>query len=305
MATYANLSVKSREELKDYVKKSLGWPIVMVELTDSQLDFVIDDAIEQYTKYSAADEEYICLDLSQIVHEYFEKQRKLYTLDGTDIDEAEQLRKEGKYHKVISCGIKLPDNIIGVFNFEENTRGYYQNAIMMDGIMLSHFNGPFGNYGFNGFGYGTWGGIGFSVDWYVATQALKHLQQMRGYQITFAYNEVSKILTLDPDIRRSDIVGSGNWHKFNKDPKTHKFIILGVYTCRDADQVAGEPLVKKLAVALAKIQVGQIRSKFTGVNFPGGGSLSSDILQEGKDDRDAILEEIKLSNAAVYFSLQQ
>ena len=38
---------------------SLGWPIISLEITDTQLDFVVDNALELYSKYGPVDEQYL------------------------------------------------------------------------------------------------------------------------------------------------------------------------------------------------------------------------------------------------------
>ena len=305
MATFANLSVQNREELKEYVKMSLGWPIISLEITDTQLDFVVDNALELYSKYGPVDEQYLALDLTKISFDYEAGTRELYNVDGMEIRKAEQLAKDGKYNKAITCGIKMPDNVIGIFDVNESGRGYSLSAFMVDGILLA----PGAGWGMNSMAgsYG-WYGLGYMTSWYCVTQAMKFAQQMRGYQFTFNYNERTKILSFEPDIRHSTVIGKatdGKGGPYDSDPRSHKFVIIGMYTCRDADDLAGEPLVKQLAVALAKIQVGQIRSKYSGINFPGGGQLGTEILAEGKEEYERVIEEIKNCNASVFFSLQQ
>lgn len=43
--------IKTRDALKEYIKRRLGYPLVKVELTDDMLDDCIDRAIEVYSEY--------------------------------------------------------------------------------------------------------------------------------------------------------------------------------------------------------------------------------------------------------------
>lgn len=59
-------------QLKDYILKELGSPVVNVELTDEQLQLVIDDTIDDYLPraYSGVQERYIPIKLIEGVNEY-------------------------------------------------------------------------------------------------------------------------------------------------------------------------------------------------------------------------------------------
>ncbi len=44
--------VNTRDELKDYVKRALGYPSINIEATDDQIDDIIDDSIQKFTEYA-------------------------------------------------------------------------------------------------------------------------------------------------------------------------------------------------------------------------------------------------------------
>jgi hypothetical protein len=51
--------------------------------------------------------------------------------------------------------------------------------------------------------------------------------------------------------------------------------------------------VKKLTLAYCKIMLGQIRGKYEGITLPGGGNVSAKIGDEGQQELDKIVENLR------------
>ena len=71
-------------------------------------------------------------------------------------------------------------------------------------------------------------------------------------------------------------------------PQPSKSRFYGVVACyleRPIRDLVKEQWVYEYAVALSKIVIGRVRSKFTGVSLLGGGSLNYDLLQEGNREK--------------------
>lgn len=62
--SYTNQRITTREQLKDYIIDTLGYPLHTVELTDEQLEDCIDDATQLYTRWASFPEKYIAKKLS-------------------------------------------------------------------------------------------------------------------------------------------------------------------------------------------------------------------------------------------------
>lgn len=237
--TYASFRIKNKDALKQWILYKLGYPTIMAEITDDQLDFCISDALEYFTKWVTYDECVIALDLANYVE-----------------DE----------------GLTLPDCIVSVYQLdEENERSGLTNLGSMENIMV--------NYGLLPGTMASMGLMGGWLDYECAMQAIKFAKEMRGKFIyNFQFNEQSKKLILSPDPKKQGHYGH---------------IVLRCDYIRDKTYLYGEDFVKRLALAYAKKIIGLVRTKFTGVNFPGGGSLNEDLLQEGKDEEEKLMEEIK------------
>jgi hypothetical protein len=63
MSSYINYSIKTREELKDWILHECGGDLQTVEITDKQLDGSINTALEIFTKFATFDTKYLSLQL--------------------------------------------------------------------------------------------------------------------------------------------------------------------------------------------------------------------------------------------------
>ena len=65
-STWLSPAIKSKQELIDWVLTGLGWPLVTVELSEEQLNWCIQNALEKYTKYAYfGPDKYLLLNLKQ------------------------------------------------------------------------------------------------------------------------------------------------------------------------------------------------------------------------------------------------
>src|SRR5574343_1252633 len=67
MSTFLDFSVKTREQFKTWILTMLGSPLITIELHDDHLEVAINNAVEEYTKFIAQEQEYICIDLTTYV----------------------------------------------------------------------------------------------------------------------------------------------------------------------------------------------------------------------------------------------
>ncbi len=239
MSTILNFSIQTRNDIKRYILLKLGAPLITVELTEEQLDIIIDEATEMFSKFAIQDQKYLLVPLSGYV---------------------------------LGEGIRLPDNVYSVFSLSHDTaEAEFGSLYAIDAsIMYSIIN------------YQTPINAGFSFLTYeTAKQYIDMLRIMVGKGFDFTYNERTKILTLYPEPRETDIT-MGN----------RLCVILGVYTVRPEEQLYGEEWVKRYALAEAKILLGHIRKKFN-VQLIGGGTVDSSILEEGIAERDNLIKELK------------
>ena len=74
--------------------------------------------------------------------------------------------------------------------------------------------------------------------------------------------------------------------------KGDHYILLTVNAEYPIEEYYGNDTVLRLALAEAKMLVGTVRKKFQGTALLGGGTLDTEIYNEGKEERDKIMEEL-------------
>ena len=67
MSNYLNFQLQDEDDIKDWIMNQMGYPLVQVEITDSQLTYCINDAVEEFTKYVTQERQYLGLDLEDYV----------------------------------------------------------------------------------------------------------------------------------------------------------------------------------------------------------------------------------------------
>lgn len=171
MSNYINFSIQTREQIKNYILSKLGYPLITVEITDEQLDIVINEAVEEFTKYVTQEKKWLGYDLS--------------TYNETS-------------------GFILPSNVTSIFALEENnvlggTQGgintlfSVQNAMWSQGFFPTFIRGDDG---------GAW------VTYELAMQYIDLVKRMTGGGFQFEYYDRTKQLLLYPNPKK---LGQTGW----------------------------------------------------------------------------------------------
>ena len=145
--------------------------------------------------------------------------------------------------------------VIDVYSFDEASNTSVQNLFTIEQSLAqqTYFSYAMGNYGFD------------LISWYILKQWLETRSKMLSIQRTFKFDERTQHLVLYPE------------------PKVNEtfYGVFAAYVERPIRDVIKEPWVFQYALALTKIVIGRVRSKFTGTQLFGGGTLDTSLLQEG------------------------
>jgi len=176
-------------------------------------------------------------------------------------------------------GLLLPSNVTGVFSLDDNAVGLagsdvnrlfsIPNAMMNAGLLVVPNPGE------------GWGWMSYHL-------AMSHLDLMKrilGGGFDFQYNVRTHYMKLIPDPTKDLTTG---------------WLVLGVNEIRPETYQYGEAWVKKYALAIAKILLGRVRSKYNGANLLGGATLDISVLAEGKEERDKLMDEIRVEEGGVF-----
>lgn len=169
--TFLNFAIEEKIDLKKYILRQLGAPLLTVQLTEEHLDDCINDATELFTKYVNLEQEF-----------------KIIPLSGYNSTEG---------------GIRLNGNVVGIFSIDPNYP--YANNIMgyADGVSLGgallhtvYTSQAMGLLGSNGF-YND-GAFSFGTQANISNfRALARVMRGKGYD--FSYSPRTQMLKLWPE----------------------------------------------------------------------------------------------------------
>lgn len=149
--------------------------------------------------------------------------------------------------------------VIDVYSFDEANNTSHQNLFTIEQSLAqqTYFSYAMGNYGFD------------LISWYTMKQWMETRSKMLALQRTFKFDERRQHLVLFPE------------------PKVNEtfYGVFGAYLEQPIGDLIKEPWVFQYALALTKITIGRIRSKFTGTQLFGGGTLDTSLLQEGLSEK--------------------
>ena len=249
--TYMHPAIDSKKELIDWVLTMLGYPLVTVELTDSQLDVCIANALQLYTKYAYFPTQYLVVNLADY------KPNEGICLKKWNVASVRQ----------ISVGYQGN----GLYGLDAGDVFFGMGAFMRT---------QFAQSGFLGSGMGNhWSGNWIT---YQNFQEYAHMvNRMCGSNPDWIYHKATFMLQLIPE----PVISTSS--------KKFMSAALTVECEPPLCELYGNEYVKRLVLAYAKILLGTVRSKFTGVQLVGGGQLNTAIGDQGQQELQHLIETIK------------
>ena len=265
-STYLNPAIKSKKKLIDWTLTMLGAPLVTVELNETQFDAIIADSIELYTKYAWFGERYILLNLC----DYEDKK-------GFDT-------KPYRITSVHSIST-MQDYMYGA-GFADPYYGYNTLPNQNFGVGWGSVGGSLGGrriVNTNGLGYNFIGGF---TSMHVAHEFMSVARKLNGSRPDFQFDHENQRLILFPAPR-------GVTEKMRKT----SWVLVTCECEPPLEDLYGNNYVKRIVLAKAKILLGTIRAKFQSVQLIGGGTIDTSIKDEGTQELQTIIENIRADEA--------
>lgn len=329
-----NLSSKidSFSRLSDRILRSLGAPLINVELHHDQLFENISIACEMFTKFAGYTEEYLVFNsdlykdnkgvkldelfsispnfnkvvdpskpvvyaaTSSLPSSTFSSSTTLSSVYSDGIF-ANQILTETNYLSVfnfnnsLSASFKPSSNketqkyvnsfdydimdyrkVVDVIGFEEGSSSGVNTLFTIEQTLAqqTYFSYAMGNYGFD------------LVSWYVLKDWLSNREKLLAQRRSFYFDDRTQYLIMYPPPRTP---GSGSQF----------YGVVHCYVERRLRDIIKEPWIYQYALALSKINIGQVRNKYTGTQLFGGGQINgTDMLSQGlaeKEKLEALLQE--------------
>lgn len=312
-STNLNSAIDGYNRLGERISRSLGAPLVNIEIHQDQLFENISIAIELFTKYAGYTNEYLVfnsdlyergkgirLDVlfsankgatSETITEDSEKLNPNFNFryeddQGTSFAPLYSIGKmvigEPANPYIFQVGNQLkPDQlalnqsydyllddyrkVMSVRGFEMGSSDGVNTLFTIEQTLAqqTYFSYSMGNYGFD------------LVSWYVLKNWLDTREKMLSLRRAINFNDRTQYMQMYPE------------------PKDETFWgILECYVEKPISWVVKEQWVYQYALALSKITVGRVRSKYGNVQLFGGGVLNYDLLEEGRQEKEKLEEQL-------------
>ena len=262
MSNYLNFAIQDRDSLCVWILRTMGHPHITIELTADHLNDCIDDAVEEFTKYVQQERAYMAFDLEQYPA-------------GIELSGG----------IVSGAGFDVPHNVTGIYALEAFTLAEGSTVIGSENTIFSLPNQLWNLPGFTGHP-NAFTSPGSFVTYEAAKQFLDLTQKLTASEFYFEFNPRTHKLVLTPDPSVYTLKGH---------------VAIGVTTIRPDEQQYGESWVKRYALAMAKMRLGTIRSKWASVNLMATGTVDTSMKEEGLSERDALREELWNENQTPTF----
>ena len=259
----------TKQELIDHCLRKLGAPVLEINVSDEQLDDIVDDAVQYFNErhFDGVERMYLKYKITQ--EDIDRGQADPLTSNTTGI--VSTTATSGGFSNTWyenSNFINCPDSVIGV-----------EKVFKFDTSSIS-------------------GGM-FSIKYQLFLNDLYFFNsvELLQYSMTKRYLEdIDFLLTTDKQIRfnkRQDrLYLDIDW----KSQAVNQFIVLDCYRALDPEnfsQIYNDSFLKRYCTAMIKKQWGQNLIKFRGVKFPGGIDFNGrEIYQEGVEEVNAIREQM-------------
>lgn len=238
----------TKSELKEQIITELGYPIVRVELHESQLNQCIDNAIRKFKQFATGN---------------YTQETWFTLLVGPEKNE-----------------YILPESVTEIISLYDSSTSLGQANELFTVQNLMKMEGMFDPIHTPSFTL---------LSWYAVKNYIKDLERFSGPEFNWKYVYGSNKLILNPS------------------PSKQQYLLLQSYMVDDNDiefdeekqeyiePILNESWIFEYSVALAKIILGRIRSKFESFQSIGNEGISldgSDLLSEGKEAKQKLEEEL-------------
>tara|TARA_R110002051_G_scaffold159662_1_gene231156 strand:- start:3212 stop:4231 length:1020 start_codon:yes stop_codon:yes gene_type:complete len=307
-STNLNNKICSYDRLAQRISRSLGAPLINIEVHQDQLYENIGIAVEMFTKFAGYTREYVIFDSDLYKRGAGIRLDVLFSANRTTDNKNVALNPNFSYRYPDECGTSYaPLYGIGKMIIGEATNPYifevgddlkpdqlylnqeydyllddYRKVIACRGFEVgssdgvntlftieqtlaqqTYFSYSMGNYGFD------------LISWYVLKNWLDTREKMLALRKAINFNDRTQYMQMYPE------------------PGNERFWgILECYVEQPIQWVIKEMWVYQYALALTKINLGRVRGKYSNVQLFGGGVLNYDMLEEGREEKAKLEEEL-------------
>jgi len=262
-----NRRINSEKKLKEYIRTMLGEPLITVELTDSQLEYIIDNAIRKWSEFSFGGTEKvgIIFEVNPKIQDY-KLDNRVLAITGCSLGGL------GTFASTGSGASVYPFGTIGV-NYIPwiSAEGQLSSLEGMPGDANDAVSGTAGGVG--GAGSNTYAN---AINAWVTRANVDTFRNLFERPINYEFNTNTKIFKLFEEVTGNVMVEAE----------------LEYVPNRENDEVYSNPWVKEYATALAKYTWGQTIGKYD-QSLVGGANINYDrIISEAQTELEKLDDEL-------------
>ena len=221
------------------------------------------------------------IQLDVIIYDTIQDMNRYNYGDGVDLVNTTLLISAGvSEYSTVGSGIEAAFDISLSHGWGDINALFSPTHMLLYNDWVTNGNYP-GGPGTSMYSFGGGGGLLTSFE--IVGEYMAQANQMLGteYTVKFNYNSESLVITPTP---KECMVGT-----------------LKLYCRADAEKLYNHPLVKKIAVARAKIQWGLQLGKYT-ITLPDGSSMNGfEIMNRGYEDEDKWFEQMRSESEPIDF----
>jgi len=258
----------TREELKQYCLRRLGYPVIEINVDDAQIEDRIDDSLQFFAEYhfDGVEKTYLPYQISakDVEREYIDLKEATEADDTVtpEIKAAPALDPDGRSIISVVRLFQLFDTLGGTGMFDAR----YQIALNdLYGLRTNTYSNSLQIYNYT-------------------RSHMQMLQDLLTPEKSIRFSRVTNRIYIDADWKTHAIPG--------------QFFMFEAYRILDPElygEIYNDRILKQYVTAKIKEQWGRNLSKFDGVSLPGGVSLNGlRILNEAQDEIRKLEDEIQL-----------
>lgn len=261
-STYLNPKIEAYSDLLIRIKRLLGWPTINIDLCDENIADFIDQSIELFTKYSGYTEEFMVFNTSIYKHGLGVKLDDIFSFTP-ELNSVMSNGASGMY----DYDLKDYRKVVDVWSFEQGESTGINTLFTMEQAMVQqvYYGNLLGSYGFD------------LVTWHITKDWLETREKTLAQRPYIRFNPKTQYMTILPEPLANQTY----------------YGVIGAYVENPIRDLVSEPWIRFYVIALTKIAIGNIRTKFNGQVLFGGGTINgTDLLSQGLKEKEELEKQL-------------
>jgi hypothetical protein len=264
-STTFNSKIRSYDHLAQRVRRTLGEPLVDIEVSSEQIYEFIDIAIEWFTKFSGVTEEYLIFKSDLYESGVGLKIDKLFSITPEFYNSIDSTTPN------LSAGYDFDMDdyrkVIDVFSIEQGNTSGVNTLFTIEHTIAqqAYFGHLLGNVGYD------------LITWNSLKEWLDTREKLLALKPYFRFNPDTQILKLIPEPNKA----------------LSYYGLVGCKVQKPIKDLVSQLWIFRYVTALTKISVGNVRGKYGGTNLFGGQTVNyQDFMNQGIKEKEELEKEL-------------